>query len=136
MAKPLIPVDTEAVERHAAAGLAEYQIAAALGMSADTFTKRKRDTPGVAEALARGRAAAIGTVENVAYRCATQAATDPRYQASMMFWLKANAGWKERSVVETVQTDAAGESRDELAARIERLAKRIAGRDGGVAAEA
>ena len=125
MAKPTTRLDIEAVERHAVAGLAEYQIAAQLGVSADTFTKRKRDQAGLAESLARGRQSAIGRIENAAYTCALQAVGDPRYQASMIFWLKVNAGWKERTVVETAQTDDAGDSREALLARVHALAGRV-----------
>ena len=123
MAKPTTLLDVEACERHAAAGLAEYQIAAALGVSQDTFTKRKKDQPGLAEALARGRQSAISQIENAAYTCALQAVGDPRYQASMIFWLKVNAGWKERTVVETVSTDDRGDTRDALVERVRALAR-------------
>ena len=123
MAKPTTLLDALAAERHAAAGLAEYPIAAALGVSADTFTKRKRDQPGIAEALARGRQSATGRIENAAYTCALQAAGDPRYQGSMIFWL--NAGWKERTVIETVSTDDAGDNREALLARVHALAGRV-----------
>ena len=127
MAKPVTLLDVEACERHAADGLAEYQIAALLGVSQDTFTKRKRDQPGLADALTRGRQSAVGKMENAAYTCARSAVGDPRYQASMIFWLKANAGWKERTVVETVSTDDAGDSRDTLLARVHALARRVGG---------
>ena len=125
MAKPRTLLDALAAERHAAAGLAEYPIAATLGVSADTFTKRKRkrDQPGIAEALARGRQSATGRIENAAYTCALQAVGDPRYQASMIFWL--NAGCKERTVIETVSTDDAGDSREALLARVHALAGRV-----------
>ena len=127
MAKPRTEIDVAAVEKHAAAGLAEYQIAAAVGVSADTFTKRKRDTPGVAEALARGRTAAIGQIENAAYECALKAVGDSRYQTSMIFWLKVNAGWKERTVVETVQADEVDDRRDALIERVRALSASVAG---------
>ena len=133
MARPRIRLDVAACEREAAKGLAEYQVAAALGVSADTLTRCKADQPGVAEALQRGRQAAVGRIENAAYACALKAETVPQYQTSMIFWLKTQAGWKERQVVETVQTDDAGESRDALLARIRALAGRddLASADGG-----
>ena len=133
MARPKIRLDVEACEREAAKGLAEYQVAAALGVSADTLTRCKADQPGVAEALQRGRQAAVGRLENAAYTCALKAESMPQYQTSLIFWLKTQAGWKERQVVETVQTDEAGESRAELLDRIRALAGRddIEADDGG-----
>lgn len=66
----------------------------------------------------------IGEIENVAYESAKQAKEDPRYQTALIFWLKAQAGWKERQVIETVDTDAAGESRDDIVRRIRGLLAR------------
>lgn len=132
MARPRIVIDVEACEREAAKGLAEYQVAAKLGVSADTLTRCKRDQPGVSEALQRGRRAAVGRVENAAYACALKATENAQYQTLMIFWLKTQAGWKERQVVETVQTDETGDSRDALVARVVALAGRV---DRGAAPE-
>ena len=123
MSKPMTLLDLDAVERHAAEGLAEYQIAAALGVSPDTLGRRKRDQAGVAEALVRGRACAVGLIENVAFECARRALGAPQYQTAMIFWLKVNAGWKERTVVETVSTDDRGDTRDALVERVRALAR-------------
>lgn len=121
MARAKIELDVEAVEREAARGLAEYQVAAVLGVSADTMTRCKREQPGVAEALERGRATAIGVIENVMFESAKQAATTPSYQTSAIFWLKARAGWKDRTVIEHEVSDERARTRDEIAERIQRL---------------
>ena len=130
MGRAKLTVDVEAVQREAARGLAEYQVAAALGVSADTLTRCKREQAGVAEALARGKRAAVGEIENVMYECARQAREDPRYQTSAIFWLKCWAGWKERTVIETVTPDADSSDRTALAERVRALAGGVPGRDG------
>ena len=136
--KPKKTADVAEVERLAAQGLAEYQIARALGMCPDTWTRVKREQAGVAEAHARGRRAAVGEIENVAFECAKKAKRDPKYQTSMIFWLKANAGWKDRTVIETVQSDGSGESREDLIGRVVALATGggVGGGGGRPAAEA
>ncbi len=122
MARRPILLDPVAVEAHAAKGLAEYQIAAALGVSQDTFAARKKEQPGVADALTRGKQAAIGEIENAMFECAKLARTNPKYQTSAIFWLKCNAGWKERTVVETVTHEDDATARGSLLARINALA--------------
>lgn len=107
MGRKKIEIDPKEVEKAAAEGLAEYQIAEALGICQDTFTKRKQDEPEIAEALKRGKRAARGRVENTAYKCALKAETDHRYQTSLIFWLKAQAGWKERQQLELTGADGA-----------------------------
>lgn len=124
-------LDVERVEELAAAGLTEGQIARQLGVCQDTFTKRKKDQDGVVEALARGRKKAIGTIENVAFQAAMKAGDDPRYQTSMIFWLKCQAGWKERQVIE-VEDGRERSTREDLMERVEYLARRA----GSAAAEA
>jgi hypothetical protein len=118
MAKPKKLIDPADVERHAARGLAEYQIAAQLGVSQDTFTARKRDTPEVEAALQRGRQRAIGEIENVAFEAAKKAGEDPRYTTAMIFWLKARAGWKETQHVEHSGEIGVYHARERLAAKL------------------
>ena len=57
MGRRKIDLDPAEVERLAAQGLAEYQIAEALGISQDTLDRRKQDSDAIAEALQRGRGA-------------------------------------------------------------------------------
>jgi len=66
---------------------------------------------------------AIETAESVAFACALKAEHDPRYQTALIFWLKANAGWKETVVQEHVETDGS-ESREAIAGRIRELVAR------------
>ena len=105
MGRKKIEIDPKEVEKAAAEGLVEYQIAKELGICADTFTARKKENPEIAEALKRGKQAARGRIENVAFKCALKAEGDSRYQTSLIFWLKAQAGWKERSHIEVTGAD-------------------------------
>ena len=105
MGRRKIALDPAEVEHLAAQGLAEYQIAETLGVSQDTLDRRKQDAAEIAETLQRGRSGARGEIENVAFRCARKAEEDPRYQVSMIFWLKTRAGWSERSLFEWLDVD-------------------------------
>lgn len=64
----------------------------------------------------------ITIVESTALSCALKAEDDAAYQTSLIFWLKANAGWKETQVVETIG-DLQDERRD-IFERISRLVQR------------
>jgi hypothetical protein len=67
------PLDTARIEELAASGLAQYQIAQSLGISWDTWAKRRDDPEtGVSEALKRGEQAAIGVIENALYKSAAE----------------------------------------------------------------
>ncbi len=68
MGRRKIALDPAEVERLAAQGLAEYQIAEALGISQDTLDRRKQDAADIAEALQRGQRGARGEIENAAGR--------------------------------------------------------------------
>ncbi len=119
MGRRKIALDPAEVERLAAQGLAEYQIAEALGISQDTLDRRKQDADAIAEALQRGRGGARGAIENVAFRCAKKAEENPRYQTSLIFWLKTRAGWNERCLFEGLDLDLSLCTDEEL----ERVAK-------------
>ena len=72
------------------------------------------------------RMAAVNTMEEVAFVCGLKAEENPRYQTSMVFWLKAQAGWKETLSVQ-MDGDAEGlETRDDILRRIDSLATRLA----------
>jgi predicted DNA-binding protein (UPF0251 family) len=73
MAPPRIALtarDLRAIERMAGCGLTQQEIAATLGISGDTLTRRKLEAneTAVAEALERGRAKAAAAVGNALYR--------------------------------------------------------------------
>lgn len=59
-----IEIDLKAVEDAAADGLNEAEVAARLGISADTIGRRKKDTAGFADAIKKGRARADAEVSN------------------------------------------------------------------------
>jgi hypothetical protein len=121
--RPKKTVDAAEVERLASEGLAEYQIAATCGVHPDTFTRIKREEPEVEAALKRGRAQAVGEIENVMFEAAKQAKADPRYQTSAIFWLKCNAGWKETQVIEHDGMVGVYDARARLAEKLGRLAE-------------
>jgi hypothetical protein len=105
MGRKKIEIDAKEVERLAGEGQAEYQIAASLGVCQDTLAARKRDVPEIAEALERGKRAARQLVETTAFQCALKAKHDHRYQTSLIFWLKTQAGWKDRQHLEITGAD-------------------------------
>ena len=121
MGRKRIRVVPDDVERLASEGLSEYQIAAMLGVSQDTFTARKKDEPAICAALKRGRARAVGEVENLAFEAAKKAAEDPRYQASLIFFLKTQARWTESQRIEHGGEVGIYPARSRLAETLRRL---------------
>jgi hypothetical protein len=109
-----IKVDPAKVEQLAGEGLAQYQIAQALGMSWNTFQSRRDEDAEVFEALKRGQQAAIGKVENALYESAIKGNL-----GAQVFFLKNRAAdrWKDKTEqVRTVQAAAAADlTDDELA---------------------
>lgn len=93
-------VDVEAVERLAAEGLAEYQIAVKLGVCPDTFRKRKRDDEAIRAAVERGREAARGAVANAIYDAALQVRENPRFSTIAIWYSKTQMGWKDQAHLE------------------------------------
>lgn len=55
------------VEKYAALGLADYQIAHCIGISRDTFVEKKKAIPEFSDALDNGRAKGIATVTNALF---------------------------------------------------------------------
>lgn len=94
-----IELDLAEVERLAGAGLAEYQIAQALGVSWPTWADRRDTVPEVLEALKRGQTAAIGKVENALYESAVGGNL-----GAQVFFLKNRAGERWRDKTEQVTT--------------------------------
>ena len=90
MGRPRIEIPIAEVERMAALGMNQTQIARALGISPDTLERRKADTEAVRAALDRGRACGIDLVAGALFESAV--AGNVRAQ---IFYLKANAGWSE-----------------------------------------
>ena len=90
-----IELDLAEVERLAGLGMSEEQIATALGVSAATVDRRKRDTDGFEEALKRGRAAGIAHVTNK-----LRELIDGGNTTASIFFLKCRAGWCEQADIE------------------------------------
>lgn len=112
--KKWAPPDMRLVEKLAAQGLSEKQIAAALGISEDTLGRRKKDCADFAEALQKGKALGIVTVTNELF-----AQIKAGNVTAMIFFLKARAGWKETTVLEAPSKSVNDMSEEELVAIIE-----------------
>ena len=93
--KPKIHIDLKQVESLAANGLTQEQIAAALGISESTLTKRKRESADFTDAIKRGKAKGIALVTNKLME-----SIKGGNMTGMIFFLKTQAGWKETNVQE------------------------------------
>lgn len=71
------------VEKLAAQGLAEYQIAAVLGIHPDTLIEKKKAYPDFSDAIKNGKAKGIATITNKLFQKAGEGDT-----TSMIFYLK------------------------------------------------
>lgn len=95
----LKPEEVQQVER-----LAQYlnqaQIAAVLGISADTFRRIKRDNDSVDLALKRGRASVVANVAESLIKNATE----KNNVLAQMFLLKCVGGWVESQPEQERQT--------------------------------
>jgi len=93
--KPKIQIDLAKVESLAANGLTHEQIAAALGISESTLTKRKKENTDFTDAIKRGKAKGIALVTNKLME-----SIKGGNMTGMIFFLKTQAGWKETNVQE------------------------------------
>jgi len=130
MGRKRIEIDLAEVERLAACGLNEYEIADGLGIGVTTLERRKgeetEEGEAFREALRRGKARGIGKVANALFDKAVGGNV-----VAQIFYLKARAGWKETSVTEIRDVD--GEwSRDEI---LERIRRAVAGGGAGAGVE-
>ena len=98
--KPKIQIDLAKVESLAANGLTQEQIACALGISEQTFYKRKRDNIEFIDAIKRGKAKGIALVTNKLME-----SIKGGNMTGMIFFLKTQAGWKETNVQEVKMAD-------------------------------
>jgi hypothetical protein len=81
MARPKEPIDVALVEYLASRLYRDHEIAAALGLTREAFRKRKTRDPGVAEALAKGRAALSIRLRQLQWEAARQGSV------RMQIWL-------------------------------------------------
>lgn len=125
--KPKIHIDLKQVESLAANGLTHEQIAAALGISESTLTKRKKENTDFTDAIKRGKAKGIALVTNKLME-----SIKGGNMTGMIFFLKTQAGWKETTVQE--HTGANGKdlipsakqmTTDELKAELEALGVKL-----------
>lgn len=97
----LNPEEVAQVEK-LAAYLNQEQIAAILGISADTFRRIMRQNESVSMAYKRGRASKVGLVADSLFRMATNE-KNPNVIAAL-FYLKARGGWCEAQPEQASQT--------------------------------
>lgn len=103
-------------------GVSRSRACEAAGVGRRTFYHWISDDDAFRRAVEQAEREVIGTVESTALVCALKAEDDPRYQTALIFWLKANAGWKETQVVEHGLYDGAGDTRASILSRIRALA--------------
>jgi hypothetical protein len=106
---------------YAAVGVPHHNIAALVSMSIHTLLKYYQDELDLGKAKANAQVAKSLFQQAVAGNITAQ-----------IFWLKAQAGWREVQVIETRSDELRGPDADQLA---KRLAAALLGRTGGEAAE-
>ena len=79
------------VEKLASQGMAEYEIAAALGINWQTLAARKKDNAKFVEYLESGRAKGIAQVSNALFKNAMSGNV-----TAQKFYLGSRAGWVEK----------------------------------------
>lgn len=86
------------VETLSGIGLNESQIASHFGVSQNSFTKYKKEVPGIVEAIAKGKAKAIANVAKTAY----EMAMSKEHPTMTQFWLKnrAKEEWSDKQTIE------------------------------------
>lgn len=95
MGRKPIEIDLKKVEEYAQVCDSEEEIARALGISQATLTRRKQDSDDFAEAIKKGRAKANIFVGGKLMEKIKDGDT-----ASIIFYLKTRAGWKETNRTE------------------------------------
>lgn len=88
-------LDANQVAHLAGLGLTIEQISAALGISDTTFYKNKKLKPKIAEAWKRGKARRIAKVADSLLKRAEESS-----DTAAIFYLKAQAGWRDKQIIE------------------------------------
>jgi hypothetical protein len=96
VANKKIEIDVGKVEDYAARGATFEVIAAALGISEDTLSRRRKENAEFADAIKRGRAKGETLVEGALWKLIGKGNV-----AATIFYLKARCGWREVQKIET-----------------------------------
>lgn len=113
--KPKIEINLQQVEKLAANGLTQQQIADSLGISVSTIESRLRESEEFKDAIKKGKAKGIAIIANQLFEKAKSGDT-----TSIIFYLKTQAGWKESQVVESKISLA-----DEVASLMEEISSEV-----------
>lgn len=113
MTRKKIEIDLNRVEALAGRGLNQRQICDALGISEDTFTRRKKDSADFAESFKKGKAQSIAYVAGK-----LQKKIEDGDLAAIIFWLKCQAGWSEKQVLDVTTREEVPEGATALYAKI------------------
>lgn len=90
-----IEIDLAQVEKLAAIGLNEQQVADSLGICVDTLAARKRDSSSFSEALKRGKAKGVAKISNALFEQGMNGQT-----AAAIFFMKNRAGWTDKQQID------------------------------------
>lgn len=123
--RPKIEIDLVKVKEAAADGLSQTEVAAKLGISLDTLTRRKRSFAGFAAAIKEGQAKAHGEVSGILMTLARE-----KNLGAVIWYEKTRKGLSDKLDLGGIDIDAAIER--ELA----RLAAGSKAADAGASAEA
>ena len=93
--RPRVEINAAQVELLASRGLTQAQICDALGFCHQTLITRKKDDLELVEAIKRGKAKGIQAVTNALFKEAMKGNV-----AAAIFWLKNNAGWRDKIDIE------------------------------------
>ena len=91
MGRKKIEIDLAKVEKLAAIGLNEQQVADSLGIHQATLARRKKDNASFAEALKVGQAKGIATVANNLFEQSKNGNV-----SAGIFFMKNRAGWSDK----------------------------------------
>lgn len=90
-----VKIDLKKVEALASRGLTYEQIALSLGIDSSTLWRKRQKSQKLQDAIKRGKEKGIALIANKLFEEASSGNI-----AAMIFFLKAQGGWKERQVVE------------------------------------
>lgn len=95
MARPPKKIDYDQVERLAARGMTQAQIARCIGVSENTVSVKKKTDPKFLAAIEKGAAMGIAAVTGMLLKNINLGK-----ETSIIFFLKCRAGWKETLVID------------------------------------